>query len=148
VAKELAALNRAVGITGLYQNHSGFNRVGASVWDVYEVIKACDPKDLGLAFDIRHATVEAGLSWPVQFELVKSHIGVAYFKDFVWDGSKVKSVPLGEGRVEKKYAAMLKVSGFAGPISLHVEYGETSKDKKFFADAFRKDFAMLQNWLA
>jgi len=147
VAKELAALNRAVGITGLYQNHAGYNRVGAGVWDIYEVIKDCDPKELGLAFDIRHATVEAGLSWPVQFQLVKSHIGVAYFKDFVWESGKVKSVPLGRGVVDKKYAGMLKASGFNGPISVHVEYGE-GKDKKVFAESFRKDFATLREWLS
>src|ERR1041385_6630902 len=108
VAKELAALNRAVGITGLYQNHAGYQRVGASVWDVFEVIKDCDPKDLGLAFDIRHATGEAGLSWPILFNLVKSHIGAAYFKDFVWDGNNTKNVPLRTGRGVQKYAGMQK----------------------------------------
>jgi sugar phosphate isomerase/epimerase len=148
VAKDLAALNRASGITGVYQNHAGYNRVGAGVWDIYEVLKDCDPNALGLAFDIRHATVEAGLSWPVQFELVKSRIGVAYFKDFVWENRKVKSVPLGTGLVDRKFAGMLKASGFAGPISLHVEYGETGKDKTFFADSFRKDFATLRTWLS
>jgi len=145
--KELAALNRSLGVTGLYQNHAGANMVGAAVWDIYSLVREHDPKDVALAFDIRHATVEGGLSWPVQFNLVKSHVGAAYFKDFVWDEDKAKSVPLGEGRVDRKYALMLKASGFAGPISVHVEYGESSKDKKFFAEAFRKDFATLRAWL-
>ncbi|MSU59323.1 MAG: sugar phosphate isomerase/epimerase [Pedosphaera sp.] len=146
--KELAALNRSLGVTGLYQNHSGANMVGAAVWDIYSLVREHDAKDVALAFDIRHATVESGLSWPTLFQLVKTHVGVAYFKDFTWDGNKVKNVPLSEGRVDKKYAAMLKESGFAGPISLHVEYGESGKEKKFFADAFRKDFATLRGWLA
>ena len=145
--KDLAVLNRALGVTGLYQNHAGANHVGAVVWDIFSLIREHDPKDLALAFDIRHATVEAGLSWPLLFQLVKSHLGVAYFKDFVWEQDKVKNVPLGEGRVDKKYAALLKESGFAGPISLHVEYGE-GKDKKVFADAFRKDLATLRAWMA
>ena len=145
--KELASLNRSLGVTGLYQNHAGANMIGAAVWDIYSLVREHDPKDVALAFDIRHATVEGGLSWPVQFNLVKSHIGAAYFKDFTWDGDKAKSVPLGAGRVDKKYAKMLKASGFTGPISVHVEYGEDSKDKKFFAEAFRKDFATLRAWL-
>jgi sugar phosphate isomerase/epimerase len=148
VAKDLAAINHAVGITGVYQNHAGPNRVGASVWDIHAVLKDCDPKDLGVAFDIRHATVEAGLSWPVQFELVKSRVGVAYFKDFIWENRKVKNVPLGKGLVDQKFAGMLKASGFAGPISLHIEYGESQKDKMFFAECFRKDFATLREWLS
>ncbi len=144
---ELAAFNRSLGLTGLYQNHAGATMVGAGLWDIFNLLRDQDPKDIALAFDIRHATVEAGQSWPTVFQLVKSHIGVAYFKDFVWDGDKTRNVPLGEGRVDRKYGGMLKASGFTGPISLHVEYGE-GKDRKVYAEAFRKDFATLRNWLA
>jgi len=145
--KELAALNRSLGVTGLYQNHAGASRVGAAVWDIFSLIRDLDPREIGLAFDIRHATVEAGQSWPTVFQLVESHIGVAYFKDFVWEQDKTKNVPLGTGRVDRKYASLLKESSFAGPISLHVEYGE-GKDKKIFADSFRRDLATLRDWLA
>lgn len=144
--KELAALNRSLGVTGLYQNHAGSSRVGAAVWDIFGLIRDLDPREIALAFDIRHATVEAGQSWPTVFHLVKSHIGVAYFKDFVWEQDKTKNVPLGTGRVDRKYATLLKESDFAGPISLHVEYGE-GKDKKIFADSFRRDLATLRDWL-
>ncbi len=144
---ELAAFNRSLGLTGLYQNHAGATMVGASLWDIFNLLRDQDSKDMALAFDIRHATVEAGQSWPTVFQLVKSHIGVAYFKDFAWDGDKTRNVPLGEGRVDQKYGGMLKASGFTGPISLHVEYGE-GKDRKVYAEAFRKDFATLRNWLA
>ena len=41
----------------------------------------------------------------------------------------VFDVPLGEGRVDKKFMPMLENSGFNGPISIHVEYLET-KDQK------------------
>src|SRR4051812_41865191 len=73
--KKLAALNRELGLTALYQNHSGDKMVGAPLWDIYSLIKDFDPKEIALAYDIRHATVEGGLSWPIQFNLVKSHIG-------------------------------------------------------------------------
>lgn len=144
--KDLAALNRSVGITGLYQNHSGPNLVGAPLWDIYSLIREHDPRDLALAYDIRHATVEGGLSWGIQFNLVKDRIGAAYFKDFVWENRKVKSVPLGTGLVDPAYAAHLKASGYKGPVSLHVEYG-SGTDRKFFADAFKQDFAKLKEWL-
>lgn len=144
--KALAALNRSLGLTGLYQNHAGAAMVGAGLWDIMSLLRDHDAKEVALAFDIRHATVEAGQSWPTVFQLVKAHIGVAYFKDFVWEEDKLRNVPLGEGRVDKKYGAMLKESGFSGPISLHVEYG-AGQDRQVFAAAFRKDFATLRNWL-
>jgi len=145
--KDLAALNRSLDLTGLYQNHAGANMMGAGVWDIFSLIREQDPKDVALAFDIRHATVEAGLSWVTQFHLVKSHLGAAYFKDFVWEGHAVRDVPLGTGRVDHKYPTLLKESGFTGPISLHVEYGE-GKDTNIFANSFRRDLATLRDWLA
>lgn len=145
--KELAALNRSLGLTGLYQNHAGANMVGAGVWDIFSLIREHDPKDVALAFDIRHATVEAGLSWVTLFHLIESHLGATYFKDFVWEGNTVRNVPLGTGRVDKKYATLLKEIRFTGPISLHVEYGE-GKNKKMSVNAFRSDLATLRGWLA
>lgn len=146
--KDLVALNRAVGISGLYQNHSGPDMLGAGLWDIYELLKDFAPQDLGLAYDIRHAQVEGGVSWPTHFNLVKPHLAAVCVKDFAWDKNKLKNVPLGTGRVDAKILQMVKAAKFSGPISLHVEYGEASKDWKFFADAFRKDFATLREWLA
>jgi len=145
--RELVALNREVGISGLYQNHSGPDMVGAGLWDIYDLIKDFPPQDLGLAYDIRHAQVEGGLSWPAHFSLVQSHVTAICVKDFVWDNAKVKNVPLGQGRVNAKILQMVKASKFRGPISLHVEYGENTRDRKFFADAFRQDLGTLRRWL-
>jgi len=146
--KDLVALNRELGVTALYQNHAGANMVGAPLWDIYSLIRDQDPKDIALAFDIRHATVEGGLSWPIQVNLVKSHIGAVYVKDFVWDGDKTKNVPLGEGRVDRRFFAQLKDAGFSGPLSVHVEYLNGRKDRKALAEAFKKDLATLRAWLA
>lgn len=147
VLKDLVALNREVGISGLYQNHSGADMVGAPLWDLFELIKDYAPKDIGLAYDIHHAHVEGGLSWPTQFHLVKSHITAACVKDFVWDQNKVKDVPLGAGRVDKKIMTLLKEAKFNGPVSLHVEYGE-GIGKQALRAAFRKDFDTLRGWIA
>ncbi len=120
--RDLAALNRALGITGLYQNHSGKNYVGAPVWDIYNAVRPLPPAQAAIAFDIRHATVEGGLSWPIQFNLVRSHMAMVYVKDFVWDGRKPKNVPLGQGMVDPHFFKMLAATSFTGPISLHIEY--------------------------
>jgi sugar phosphate isomerase/epimerase len=80
-------------------------------------------KDLAIAFDIRHATVEGGLSWPLQFQLAEPHLGAVYVKDFIWDKNrKPVNVPLGTGHVDPRFFSLLKQSPFSGPISLHVEY--------------------------
>jgi sugar phosphate isomerase/epimerase len=145
--KKLADLNRQLGLTALYQNHAGAKMVGAPIWDIYSLIKDFDPKEIALAYDIRHATVEGGLSWPIQFNLMKSHIGAVFVKDSAWENGKVKNVPLGEGMVDKKFFTMLKEMNFSGPVSLHVEYLDHSKDKKVLGEAFKKDLATLKSLL-
>src|SRR5438067_7531604 len=53
----------------LIQNHSGNGYVGAAMWDIHEMIRDLDPRHMGVHFDIGHATVESGLSWPTAFAL-------------------------------------------------------------------------------
>ena len=143
---ELAALNRELGVTALYQNHSGSKYVGSTLWDIFGLIKEFPKEEIGLAFDIRHASVEAGLSWPVLYNLVKSHIGVLYVKDVQWDGRKAIHVPLGTGRVDPKFFDQARNDGFQGPISLHVEYlGKEGVQANI--DALRRDLKVLRGWL-
>jgi sugar phosphate isomerase/epimerase len=145
--KELSALNRELGITALYQNHAGADMVGGPLWDIYQLVKTFDPKEVALAYDIRHAVVEGGLSWPIQFNLVKTHLGAVCVKDSAWENRKLKNVPLGEGMVDKSFFPMLNEAKFSGPISLHVEYLDRSKDKQELATAFRKDLETLKQWM-
>jgi sugar phosphate isomerase/epimerase len=145
--KALAALNRELGLTALYQNHSGADIVGSPLWDLFGIIKEFSPKEVAFAYDIRHAVVEGGLNWPIQFNLVKSHLGAICVKDFVWENRKVKNVPLGEGLVDRKFFPMLKETGYTGPISIHVEYLEKSKDRKVLSEAFRSDLEKAKGWL-
>lgn len=148
VLKDLVALNREVGISGLYQNHAGANMVGAALWDIFGLIKDYPPKDIGLAYDIRHAQVEAGLAWPTQFQLVQSHVAAVCVKDFDWSERGVRNVPLGAGRVDRKIMSLIKASGFAGPVSIHVEYlPADSRDQRAIAEALRKDLATARAWL-
>jgi sugar phosphate isomerase/epimerase len=120
--KDLAALNRELGMHAVYQNHSGADMVGAAVWDIFDVIKDVPPAEVALAFDIRHATIEAGLAWPAVFNAVSGNIGAIFVKDFDWKGRHAEHVPLGKGRVDPKFFDMLQATSFSGPVSVHVEY--------------------------
>ncbi len=144
--KELAALNGELGMTGLYQNHSGSRYMGATLWDLHYLIKDIPAEQLGNAFDIRHAAIEAGLSWPTLYRLMKPHIGAIFVKDFDWDGLKAKHVPLGQGRVDPKFFKMLKDDNFSGPYSLHVEY-LPKEGTQANIDAIRRDVDVLRDWL-
>ncbi len=147
--KELAALNKELGIQALYQNHSGNKYVGAPIWDICDLVEDLPREAVSLAFDIRHAAVEGGLAWPLNARRAMPLTGSIYVKDYVWDGLKVKNVPLGEGRVEKKFFKDFKIARFDGPISLHVEYlhrNEPDVATKGKA-AYAKDLATLKQWL-
>ncbi|HEY3854563.1 MAG TPA: sugar phosphate isomerase/epimerase family protein [Verrucomicrobiae bacterium] len=144
----LIDLTQELGMTAVYHNHSGPNRVGAAVWDIYGLIKTFDPRVIGIGFDIQHAMIEGGLDWRIQFKLVQSHLEMVYVKDFFWDKSEVKEVPLGEGIVDRKFFPMLLDTGYTGPICLHVEYLEGKKNQDALETAFRKDLATLRLMLA
>jgi sugar phosphate isomerase/epimerase len=151
--KELAALNKELGVTGLFQNHSGNGYVGASVWDIFELIKDSDPKLLGVHYDIGHATVESGLSWPTTFDLIKDRVGAVIFKDFYWkhapgEGGKTVWCGLGKGSINPKFIKMLRASAFRGPITMQFEYplegGDTLENR---IRAMKEDNRVLREWI-
>ena len=98
----------------------------------------------------RHTTCEAGKSWPLEFNLIKDHIGAAYFKDYKWEGRKLVTVPLGEGQVDSAYGKMLMKIGYSGPNSLHLEYLEGKPSDpavlKEFRGAHGRDLKTLKWW--
>jgi sugar phosphate isomerase/epimerase len=55
--RELALLNKEYGLFAGVHNHSGFD-LGATPWEVYELVKAQDPRWMGSNFDVAHATIE------------------------------------------------------------------------------------------
>jgi len=146
---DLAAMNRDLGITGLYQNHAGRNYFGAPIWDLHQALDGIDPTHLGMAYDIRHATVEGGTSWPIGFQLMRPHVQVVYVKDFVWGKTKPENVPLGQGRVDAKFFPLLAKSNFTGPISLHEEYLDHRKPELVDQhwQAIEADVKTLRSWL-
>ena len=147
--RDLAAMNRDLGIRAVYQNHAGNGYLGAALWDLQRVLDGISPKEIGVAYDIRHATVEGGMSWPLTFRMIRPHLDTVYVKDFVWDGKKPKNVPLGEGRISTSFFKMLAESKFTGPISLHEEYLDHRKPELVpqHLAAMKKDFATLKGLL-
>ena len=123
----LAQLNQRTGMIGGYQNHAGDHYVGAPVWDIATLLYEIDSEFLGSQYDIRHATVEGGLAWPLGLDLIHPFINVIVIKDFRWekiDGQwQVLNVPIGEGMVDfPRYFKLLKQYDIRCPISVHFEY--------------------------
>jgi sugar phosphate isomerase/epimerase len=143
---DLAALNRELGITGLWQNHSGEPYVGATIWDLHPLLEGVPTDDIAAAFDIRHATVEGGISWPRLYQLIKPHVGALYMKDFAWSGNRDKHVKFGDGRVEPRYFEMLKRDRLNVPVSIHVEYLPRSSAQENL-HAIGRDFKRVQELL-
>ncbi|MEM9079642.1 MAG: TIM barrel protein [Verrucomicrobiota bacterium] len=146
---DLAALNKQLGIQGLYQNHSGRNYVGGPLWDICQLLAPHNPKHLGLAFDIGHATVEGGMSWPIQWKLAQPHLGMIFVKDYLWKNKRRQAVPLGTGQIAPAFFKKLPPV----PISLHVEYHPIKNTppaqlRETFLPAFKNDLQTLQNLLS
>jgi sugar phosphate isomerase/epimerase len=148
--RELAALNRELGISGGIQNHSGSNYIGAALWDLHQLMSDVDPVHLGVCFDIGHATIEGGYSWPIQAKLIEPLLQCVYVKDFAWEKRdnawKAEWRPLGEGTVSRKFFSWLKSSSYHGPISQHCEYLHGSGPEQ--RAQMKKDLAVLKGWLA
>lgn len=147
---DLAALNRELGIAAVYQTHSGSNIFGAPIWDLHSLVKDHPPREIGVALDVAHTTVEGGLCWPLHYNLMRPHLGATYVKDFSWVNGKVRWGPLGVGHAASRLFAMIHASGFAGPISLHVEYLDRRGPDavKNHVAAFRRDLETLHQWMS
>jgi sugar phosphate isomerase/epimerase len=156
----LAALGKKYGIRGEYQNHAGMH-LGASVWDLWLVLKDLDPQWIGCQYDIRHATVEGANAWPLGLQLLRPYIRTLDIKDFRWTDKNgkpaVENVPLGAGMVDfAKYLGLVKTYGLPGPFSLHLEYplGGAENGAKTLTippegviSAMRRDLRTLRGWL-
>ncbi len=148
--RDLAAFNMELGLQAGFQNHSGRDQVGAPVWDLWTMIKGLDPRHMGVCFDIGHATIEGGLSHPIESRLIQRHFTAVFVKDFLWErtdnGWRERWVPLGDGMVEKSFFKWLKTTTFAGPISQHHEY-DHGEGRPMIAK-MQKDVRVLREWLA
>jgi sugar phosphate isomerase/epimerase len=129
--KDLAAMNKQYGVCAMYHTHSGRNQVGASMWDLYLLLKDFSPEHVSANYDIGHATVEGGFGgWLHSARLMLPFTRGIAVKDFVWKKDARRGwVPgwcgLGQGMVNfKEFFGLVRANGFSGPVQLHMEYDE------------------------
>lgn len=147
--KDLAAMNKQLGVCAIYQNHSGGDYVGAKVSDLMEIVGEFDPRHIGIAFDIGHALIEIPDQWRAACEQLKSHFKIAYVKDTKRRG---KSCAFGQGDIATTdYFKLLKSWRYHAPISMHTEYDfagpGNSKTRAGLVAAMRRDAQTLKRWL-
>jgi sugar phosphate isomerase/epimerase len=158
----LAELNERFKVCAMYHNHSG-PLVGASVWDLWVLLKDFDPRWVSSNFDVAHAVVEGGLGgWVNSTRLMAPFMRGVAIKDFKW-GQNAKGdwepmwCPLGEGMVNfPAFFAMIKEANFSGPVQLHTEYPlggvengnkTLTMDKEKVLASIRKDLNILKGWM-
>lgn len=148
--RDLAALNRELGLQAGFQNHSGPHYVGAPVWDLWTVLQGIEPRDIGVCFDLGHATVEGGTAWPLHARLMADRLTTVMVKDFTWQrtakGWEPQWTLLGEGMISRDFFAWLKTTGFTGPIVQHHEYDHGAGAPMIAK--MKKDLHVLREWLA
>jgi sugar phosphate isomerase/epimerase len=152
--KDLAAMNKELGVCGVYQNHSaGQDRsrrnAGCELTELWEMVKDLDPTQVGVAFDLGHAILEHGDAWREHFERLKPHIQVVYVKD-VKRG--VGFVPFGEGEFGRSgFFPLLAAMDYHAPLSLHVEFAWApagGKSRAALLRVLQQSRRVLGEWLS
>jgi sugar phosphate isomerase/epimerase len=150
--KDLTAMNRDLGITGLFQNHSPSGKttyLGGDLAQLHELVADLDPASMGVAFDIAHALVVHGYDWRKHYEKLKPWIRIIYVKDVT---RSKQWTPLGKGDTQQTgYYDLVRQSGYQAPISLHIEYdwdeGGKARTRERLLKALQSDLAVLKSWL-
>ena len=160
---ELEAMNKKYNLCAMYHTHSGLNEVGASMWDLWILVKDRDTRWISVNYDVAHAMIEGGLGgWVHSSRLLLPYTRGIAVKDSYWAKNakgKWEPVwcPLGDGMVDlKRFLAMLKQASFTGPVQMHFEYplggaehgGTTlSTEKTQVLSAMRRDLEKLRTLL-
>lgn len=160
---KLAQLNSEYGVGAMYHTHSGVDLVGASIWDLHELLDGLDPNSVGINYDVGHATIEGGVGgWINSFRISGDHLRGIAVKDFIWEKRSSGEwhpqwVPLGDGMVHlSKFFGMVAAANFHGPLQLHFEYplGGAESGKRHIAisqnevfHAMERDLRRLRGYL-
>jgi sugar phosphate isomerase/epimerase len=161
---KLAALNARYHACAIYHTHSGVGQVGASIWDLYILLKDLDPNHVAVNYDVAHATIEGGLGgWINSFQIIRPYLRGIAVKDFAW-GKDAKGTwqaqwkPVGEGMVRfRQFFAMVANSNFSGPVQVHFEYplGGANEGTKTITisreevfGAMKRDLGRIRGYLA
>jgi sugar phosphate isomerase/epimerase len=131
--KELAAMNRELGMCALFQNHSPNapntkGPAGGDLNELYDLVKDFDPNQIGVAFDLGHAIIVHGDQWRWHFQRLSPHIRAFYVKDVQRPS---RFVPFGQGEFGRTgFFASLAKRNSRVPLSVHVEYEWAPAGKK------------------
>jgi sugar phosphate isomerase/epimerase len=148
--KALAALSRRHKVELGFHNHG--DCLGGPLWDAFDLVDPLDPRWAGYYLDTRHVVAEGGQSaWKAATHLVAPRVKAVSVKDFHWkkgaSGWEINKVPLGEGMVDVAgIFRILAQHGFAGPVSLHLEY-KIDGGPEAVLKAAARDLAYLQKQL-
>lgn len=152
--KKLAELNAKLGMSGLFQLHSGWYIIGSLSWDAALILEGIDPDHLGLAFDPRHSRTDSGLSWKASFDVLRKHVRALYVKDSRYEGErneKLVDVALDTGLVTQEVFDYAFSRLEPMPLSLHIEHGKHTIFPKAEAnDAWpliERDLNILRRWM-
>ena len=161
--KGLDDLNRRHKVCAMYHTHSGQGQVGASIWDLWILLREFDPQSIAVNFDVGHATVEGGGGgWLHSARLILPLTRGLAIKDFSWgqdqNGKWVpKWRPLGKGMVDfRLFLQILRSARFSGPVQMHFEYplggvenGATvlTKERREVFAAMKTDLNTFRAWL-
>jgi len=106
------------------------------IWDLQQVLSKLKSEWIGCRYDIRHATVEGAVSWPVGLKAVQPYVKSLDIKDFAWEQDQNKprlvNKPIGEGWVDfKKYISLVNDLSIRGNFTMHFEHplGGANKGK-------------------
>jgi sugar phosphate isomerase/epimerase len=162
-ARDLAAMNKQYGVCAMYHTHSGAGQTGASIWDIWYILRQLDHRAIGINYDVGHATVEGGLGgWLHTTRLAAPMMRGVALKDFKWgknqkgDWTPQWCAP-GQGMVNfRRFFGMLREFGFHGPLQVHYEYPEVGSahtggkldiEKTKFLAILRRDLGFYREQL-
>jgi sugar phosphate isomerase/epimerase len=148
--RDIAAAAKELGLQAGIENHSGRDHVAAPIWDVFMMVRDLDPANMGICFDIGHATIEGGMSWPIQAKLMEPYYTAVYIKDYLWKkterGWTAAWCNLGDGMVSRTFIDFLKTTSYRGPVAQHHEY--PLGDRAEMVAHMKRDLRVLRQWLA
>jgi sugar phosphate isomerase/epimerase len=150
--KELAALNRQMGMCALFENHSSPANstkpfAGGNLDELHEIVKDFDPNEIAIAFDLGHAIIMHGDQWRAKFDMLRDHVRVVYLKDL---RRPATFVPFGEGEFSTSgFFTLLKQVNYRAPMSIHIEYPWSAgrqKTQSGMVDTLKRCRRMVAEW--
>ena len=151
--KDVAALNKELGLCAIFQNHSPSGKrtyAGGDLGELRQIVEGFNPDQIGVAFDIGHALIVNGRDWSGHFDALKPHVKVAYVKD---PGRAARFVRFGEGQVgQTDFFKRLKAASYAAPLSMHIEFewadAKGAQTRTALVEALKDSLRVVKAWLA